>query len=95
MNSLHLANILSNNQELSAALNYDAVVDYINLVRCLKPSIALQEASYHPGPPNSLTVSWGAGLKFWQILPFIQSTLFVLKGHDRALGCATKRDNVT
>ena len=57
MNSLHLANILSNNQELSAALNYDAIVDYINLVRCLKPSIALQEASYHPGPPNSLTGS--------------------------------------
>jgi CxC5 like cysteine cluster associated with KDZ transposases len=56
MSFLQLARILSDNQELSA-LNYDAIVDYIGLVRCLKPSIALQEASYHPGPPASLTAS--------------------------------------
>ena len=57
MSSPQLPSILSVNQELSNALNYDAVVDYIGLVRCLKPLIALQEASYHSGPPNSLTVS--------------------------------------
>jgi hypothetical protein len=33
------------------------IVNYIGLVRCLRPLIALQEALYHPGPPASLTVS--------------------------------------
>ena len=57
MSSIQLASILSDNQELSGALNYDVIANYIGLVRCLRPSIALQEASYHPGPPASLTVS--------------------------------------
>jgi hypothetical protein len=55
MSFLQLASILSDKQELSSALNYDAIIDYIGLVRCLNPSIALQEASYHSGPPASFT----------------------------------------
>jgi len=58
MSLLQLASALSNNPQLATALNYDAVVNYIGLIRCLKPSIvALQEASYHHDPPDSLTVS--------------------------------------
>jgi hypothetical protein len=57
MSFLQLASILSDNQELSGTLSYDAIVDYIGLVRCLKPSIALQENLYNSGPPASLTVS--------------------------------------
>jgi len=30
-------------------------VNYVNLVCCLKPTIALQEASFHLDPPESLT----------------------------------------
>ena len=41
MSFLQLASILSDKQELSGALNYDAIVDYIGFVQCLKPSIAL------------------------------------------------------
>jgi CxC5 like cysteine cluster associated with KDZ transposases len=57
MSLLQLASALNNNPQLATALNYDAVVNYIGLIRCLKPSIALQEASYHCDPPDSLTVS--------------------------------------
>jgi hypothetical protein len=57
MSFLQLASILSDNQELSSTLSYDAIVDFVGLVQCLKPLIALQEASYHSGPPASLTVS--------------------------------------
>jgi len=64
MSFLQLASILSDNQELSSTLSYDAIVDFVGLVRCLKPSIALQEASYHSGPPASLTVSIHEFLKF-------------------------------
>ena len=47
MSLLQLASALNNNPQLATALNYDAVVNYIGLIRCLKPSIALQQASYH------------------------------------------------
>ena len=57
MSLLQLAGTLNNNPQLAAALNYDAVVDYIGLIWCLKSTIALQEASYHLNPPESLTVS--------------------------------------
>jgi|SRR5882762_4573129 hypothetical protein len=56
MSFLQLASILSNKQELSGALNYDAIVDYIGFVQCLKPLIALLEALYHSGSSASLTV---------------------------------------
>ncbi|KIM74972.1 hypothetical protein PILCRDRAFT_827681 [Piloderma croceum F 1598] len=46
-----------------AAIPYDTVVKYIDLIRCLKPTIALQEASYHSDPPESLTVSTHEFLK--------------------------------
>ena len=57
MSLLQLARTLNNNPQLAAVLNYDAIVDYIGLIRCLKPAIALQEPSYHLDPPKSLTVS--------------------------------------
>ena len=57
MSFLQLASILSDNQELSSTLSYDAIVDFVGLVQCLKPLIVLQEASHHSGPPASLTVS--------------------------------------
>ena len=57
MSLLQLTSALNNNPQLATALNYDAVVNYIGLIRCLKPSIALQQASYHRDPPDSLTVS--------------------------------------
>ena len=37
----------------------------------------------------------GSQVESMAVLPFIKSMLLVLKGHDRTLGCATKRDNVT
>ena len=57
MSLLQLASALNNNPQLATALNYDAVVNYIGLIRCLKPSIALQQTSYHRDPPDSLSVS--------------------------------------
>ena len=38
-------------------LQYIFIVDYIGLIRCLKSTIMLQEASYHLNPPKSLMVS--------------------------------------
>jgi hypothetical protein len=43
--------------ELSATLGYDAIVKYVDLVRCLKSTIALQEPSYHLDPPEALSAS--------------------------------------
>ena len=44
--------------ELSATLGYDAIVKYVDLVRCLKSTIALQEPSnYHLDPPEALSKS--------------------------------------
>jgi len=43
--------------ELSATLSYNAIVKYVDLVRCLKSTIALQEPSYHLDPPEALSVS--------------------------------------
>ena len=57
MDFAQLTTALNDNLELSAALGYNAVVKYIDLVRCLKPTIALQEASYHLNPPECLSVS--------------------------------------
>ena len=53
MSLLQLARTLNNNPQLAAALNYDAIVDYIGLIWCLKLAIALQEPSYHLDPPKS------------------------------------------
>ena len=52
---LQLASVLNKNQELAVALLYDTIVKYVDLVRCLKPTITLQEASYPPDPPETLT----------------------------------------
>ena len=35
MSLLQLARTLNNNPQLAAVLNYDAIVDYIGLIRCL------------------------------------------------------------
>lgn len=43
--------------ELSATLGYDAIVKYVDMVRCLKSTIALQEPSHHLGPPKALSAS--------------------------------------
>jgi hypothetical protein len=42
--------------ELSAILDYGSLADFVNFICCLKPIIALQEASYRLDPPESLTV---------------------------------------
>jgi hypothetical protein len=57
MNSLQLVAALNNHPTLTAALSFDAIVTYIDLIRCLKPTIALQEASHYHNPPERLTVS--------------------------------------
>ena len=43
--------------ELSATLGYDAIVKYVDVVRCLKSTISLQEPSYHLDPPEALSAS--------------------------------------
>lgn len=62
-----------------AAIPYDAVVKYIDLVRCLNPTIALQEASYHSDPPESLTVSIHEFLKV--CLAISASWLYIQSGN--------------
>lgn len=46
---------LNHHPELSAVLGYDAVIRYVDLICCLKPTIALQQASYLLDPPESLS----------------------------------------
>lgn len=57
MNFLGLAKTLGEHPQLSASLSYEDVVRYIDLLRCLKPTIALQRPSYDSSPPDSLTAN--------------------------------------
>ena len=54
--SLALAKVLVDRPELSAILSFEDVVRYVDLIRCLKPLIAMQEASYHHDPPDTFSV---------------------------------------
>ena len=49
--------------QMPCRLPYNAVVKYIDLIRCLKSTIALREASDRSDPPESLTVSTHEFLK--------------------------------
>lgn len=57
MSFLENAQALEAYPDLSAALGYDTVVTYVDLARCLKPIIALQQPSFNLEPPESLTAS--------------------------------------
>ena len=52
-----LAKTLGEYLKLSSALSYEAVVQYIDLLCCLKPTTALKKPSYNSTPPDSLTVN--------------------------------------
>lgn len=56
MSLLDIARALDSSPELTASFNYDTVTQYVDLVRCLKSTISLQEASFAVGPPESLSV---------------------------------------
>jgi hypothetical protein len=54
MSSPTLACVLVNHPELPG---FEDVIRYLDLIRCLKPTIAMQEALYHHGPPDTITVN--------------------------------------
>ena len=54
--SLALAEVLVDCPELSTILSFEDVIRYVDLICCLKPLIAMQEASYHHDPPDTLSV---------------------------------------
>lgn len=56
MNSFELIKAVESYPSLSSVLGYETLVDYVNLISYLKPTIALQQASYHLDPPESPTV---------------------------------------
>lgn len=57
MQFFDLAKSLEQYPALSSALDLHGILKFIELIKCLKPTIALQEASYHTEPPDSLTAS--------------------------------------
>jgi len=52
-----LAKALEQYPALPLALDLHGILKFTDLVQCLKPTIALQEASYHTKPLESLTAS--------------------------------------
>jgi len=56
MNSFELIKAVESYPELSSVLSYKTLVNYINLINYLKPTIALQQAFYHLNPPESPTL---------------------------------------
>ena len=61
--SLVLAKVLVDRPELAAILSFEDVVRYVDLIHCLKPLIAMQEASYHHDPPDTFSVQFHEFLK--------------------------------
>jgi hypothetical protein len=53
MSFLQFASTLNSNAPFAATLEFDAVLRYVDLVRCLKPTIAPQEVFYHLNPPKT------------------------------------------
>jgi hypothetical protein len=54
MNLTELAHILADTPELASVLNFDDAVTYVDLIRCMKPTLRLLKPSYHNDPPASL-----------------------------------------
>jgi hypothetical protein len=54
MNFTYLARILVDTPELASVLTFDDAVKYVDLVRCLKPSLRLLQPSYDNRPPAAL-----------------------------------------
>jgi hypothetical protein len=57
MNFTDLLRTLDSMPELASAMTYDDAVTYIDLIRCLKPSISLRLSSFHEDPPDLLTLA--------------------------------------
>ena len=57
MNLLNVANCLAKTPSLACALSFDDAIKYIELVRCLKPTIVLLQPSSRTMPPDTLSYS--------------------------------------
>lgn len=54
MNLTELVSVLLVNPVIASALNYNSLVKYTDLIRCLKPTLCLLQNSYQTGPPEQL-----------------------------------------
>lgn len=63
MELIDLARILQANEDLQNTFSYELIIQFVDLITLLKPTLSWLQASYHSGPPATLPYNFHDFLK--------------------------------